>query len=160
MTPETLDKLIVRPTLAWMAAFFSKERMAHIDARRFLIAVAIQESELHHRTQIGGGPGRGLWQIEAGFGAVRNHDVVGRMLLEAAGEMEVLPLSLETCRQADHFACLVARLILWADPHMLPAGQGDGWETYLRTWKPGKPRPSDWPQSWKGAVMVINGRQA
>lgn len=139
----------------------------HLDtdrARVMLLAIGLQESGLEHRWQIVDrnrpeikGPARGLEQFELGSKASRG-GVWGVYLHRASHE-----LLRELCRarnlgfeprnvwgQLEHddvLAMGVARLLLLTDPQPLPAvdDQRAAWKYYLRTWRPGKPKPQPWP---------------
>ena len=54
----------------------------------------------------------------------------------------------------DVLGIVFARLNLLPDPEPLPAaGDQDGmWQCYLRVWRPGVPRPDDWPGSYAWAM--------
>jgi hypothetical protein len=59
----------------------------------------------------------------------------------------------------DVLAAAFARLLLWTDACPLPA-LGDwagGWDYYLRTWRPGKPKPDKWPGLYRQAVDAAGG---
>ena len=52
---------------------------------------------------------------------------------------------------SDALATAFARLNLWRLPNALPGRQDEmaGWDQYIRVWKPGRPRPEKWPESFK-----------
>ncbi|MNL68734.1 hypothetical protein D3C87_1935060 [compost metagenome] len=54
----------------------------------------------------------------------------------------------------DVLAAGVARLLLWTDPKPLPPidAEAAAWVLYQRTWRPGKPHPKTWPESYLRAV--------
>ena len=60
-----------------------------------------------------------------------------------AGDPDAIYAALE---YDDVLAAGVARLLLWTDPKALPpVGDVDAaWALYLRTWRPGKPKPDSW----------------
>lgn len=131
-------------------------------ARVILSAIALQESELIHRRQLGNGPARGLWQFELGSaqkgGGVRGvylHKASARMLKDLCAvrgvdaNPKVIWAALET---DDVFAAGVARLLMWTDRAQLPRTQSGAWALYNeRCWCPGKPHPEDWPANWQAA---------
>lgn len=128
-------------------------------AHQMLAAIAFQESDFIHRRQIKG-PAKGFWQFElAGILGVRNHDStyawanymcdIFRIENKAYSMHQALEYN-------DQFAATMARLLLWTDPRPLPTTQQEGWEYYLRNWRPGKPRPEKWPESWQKAIELLN----
>jgi len=157
MTPEILLHVVIRPTLALLQA----EAGIQVDRRaeRMLIAIALQESGLRHRVQMGGGPAHGLWQFEKGGGVagVLSHPATRAraarlcaLLLTPAGTVEVHTAISDN----DLLACGFARLLLWSDPRPLPDTQIAGWACYLRNWRPGKPHERTWAGHWATAEGV------
>lgn len=128
-----------------------------ITAMDFLLAVAIQESGLAHRRQVGG-PARGWWQFEGVNGGA------GEVLsmpegLHLCQFLRVKPLpaavmvALEFC---DLLSYGFARLLLWSDPHPVPSlyQPDEAWQCYLRTWRPGKPSRERWEESIAAARNI------
>jgi hypothetical protein len=149
------------------------EVMAHLLPSKFdstaarvqILANGYQESKFLARQQQGG-PARSYWQMEQGGGI---HGVltspatkayaraVCGLCAVAAVESDVYAAF--ALPQGDRLACAFARLILWADTNPLPA-PGDeeaAWQSYLRNWRPGKPRPDDWPVSYRLALATVQG---
>ena len=132
------------------------ERMESPEATHLLLAIAMQESGLAHRRQIGG-PARGLWQFErvGVLGVVMHHSsakpaaMACDRLLYPVPDVDAIYRAIE---HNDVLACVFARLLLWTDPHPLPADPDSGWDLYLRAWRPGKPRIEHWPASWQNAA--------
>lgn len=159
-----LKKIIdtaVSPALALLPA-----RMDTPGARVMLLAIGLQESRFTHRQQIGG-PARGFWQFEKGTRASRGG--VWGVFLHMASKGHLAALC-KACSVAcdpdaiyaaleydDVLAAGVARLLLWTDPKALPAvGDADaGWALYLRTWRPGKPKPDSWPDLYRQAAVEV-----
>lgn len=130
-------------------------RMDSDAARVMLLAITLQEAEAIHRVQFGGGPAHGLWQFEEG-GAVRGvmTHPQSRDYARALCSTRRLPFIQRTVWEAlpndDILAAGFARLLLWTDYHPLPkldAPAEEGWTYYERNWRPGKPRPEDWPKN-------------
>jgi hypothetical protein len=132
-----------------------------------LLASGLQESGLCSRCQIlaggGRGPARSLWQFElGGVRAVLGNPATSAqaaVLCHARGaQLEALDVyrRIET---DDVLAAGFARLLLWADPKPLPEEyeQDAGWALYLDAWRPGKPRPQDWPANWARARAFVYG---
>ncbi len=164
MTPHALLHGIIRPALMLLEGVGGPSRHDR-EAERMLLAIAIQESGLAHRVQMGGGPATSLWQFERGggvAGVLRHrltkavaHDYCSLLLTEAA------PASVHACMvNNDILACGFARLLLLTDPFSLPVSSVGGWACYLRTWRPGKPRPEKWTAAWGAAVAAVAEAQA
>jgi hypothetical protein len=153
----------IRPALRLLPAEMTSDA-----ARVLLLAIGLQESGFVTRDQYGGGPARGYWQFEQGTQA--SHGGVWGIYEASAS---AAPLQ-HVCRrrhvafdpvaiynrldQDDVLAAACARLLMYTDPYPLPDTddpQG-GWDMYaLRTWRPGKPRPDDWPGNFSQAMEVI-----
>jgi len=136
-------------------------------ARVMVVAICLQESGLEHRRQLGNGPARGFAQFELGTRQSRGgvwgvylHDA-SRFWLDklcAARGVQFLPDSIWRALETDDvLAAGVARLLLFTDPKRLPAmDDADGaWGLYLRTWRPGKPRPESWPANHSVARLEV-----
>lgn len=135
-------------------------------ARVMLLAIGLQESRLTERVQrvVGGGkgPARGLWQNErnGGVRGVLEHPETKQLALAVCKARNVLPVAsvvwaeLET---DDVLAAAFARLLLYSDAAPLPTlGQADAaWTYYLRTWRPGKPKPDTWPALYAQALQFV-----
>lgn len=139
------------------------------EARAMLLAIALQESGLRHRRQIGSytgktpvyGPARSWWMFERiGVQGVLDHRAsyssardVARML-EYPVDAAVLHFAMEN---NDILACAVARLLLRAHPDNLPGRMEmeKGWEQYLALWRPGIPREDSWASCWDSAWEVV-----
>lgn len=63
----------------------------------------------------------------------------------------------DAIEQDDVLAAGLARLLLWTDPGRLPRlGDADGaWQLYVRTWRPGKPHRSTWPDLYEQALAEV-----
>ncbi|CAB3737224.1 hypothetical protein ACOTFH_21995 [Achromobacter xylosoxidans] len=157
---EVVERAI-EPALALLPA-----RMDTPASRVMLLAIGLQESRFEHRRQIGG-PARGFWQFEKGSRASRG-GVWGVCLHPASkGHLAVLckarsvacdPDAIYAALEYDDvLAAGVARLLLWTDPKALPTiGDADaGWALYLRTWRPGKPKPDSWPDLYRQVVAQV-----
>ena len=149
MDAKTILTLTVRPTLALMGARYQGQ-----PAERLLVAIAMQESGLRARTQLGG-PARGLWQFEkAGVASVLMHPATAN----AAGDLcsaliysPVPTLVHAAIADNDQLACGIARLLIFTHPRPLPDTPDEGWAQYTDLWRPGKPRPETWAQNWAAA---------
>lgn len=156
---SSLDKLArvneFEPTLTEAMTWLFAHGGPKVDpnATRFVRTVALQESGLFYRAQIGGGPARGFWQFEQGGG------VTGVLLHPASKKAaaaicnatytDLSPAAVwRTIEGHDVLAASFARLFLYTDARPLPTTEDEAWETYLRVWRPGKPRPADWSENW------------
>lgn len=131
-----------------------------------VIATCLQESDLIHRTQFGGGPAHGLAQFElgkpgngAGVTGVFEHPATREPLRSVCMTRQVTfsPIAIWNAIVTDDVLALaLARLGYWTNVKPMPAlGDVDGaWNYYLATWHPGKPRPSDWPANYQAAMAA------
>ena len=136
------------------------------DARRMLLAIALQESGpgLNARYQNSPlatpGPARGWWQFEQNGGVVGvlTHAASSMMAYGACSTLAVVPESAAVWRALeghDVLACVFARLLLWTDPRPLPVAETPAWDYYLRNWRPGKPHREAWSANWKTANDAV-----
>lgn len=118
--------------------------MRSSEATVLLLAIGLQESAFLNRRQIKG-PARGFWQFEfaGGFRGVLNHRSTAQhamMLGDARGYARQTEAERFSQLELDDvYAAGIARLLLWTDPHALPAlnDADTAFEYYLRTWRPG-----------------------
>jgi hypothetical protein len=137
-------------------------RMDSDSARVGLLAITLQEAEAIHRVQFGGGPAHGLWMFEesGGVRGVMTHPQ-SRDYARALCSCRRLPFVQRTVWEAlpndNILSAGFARLLLWTDFHPLPKlDDADGWWTYYeRNWRPGKPRPADWPKNFSQARAQV-----
>ncbi|MGG5811490.1 hypothetical protein [Falsiroseomonas sp. CW058] len=163
-TPGAFLAGVVDPGLDWVRLHtgISSGRAA---ARRFLLAVAIQETGLAARAQaVAGdaaraGPARGWWQFEAPtIGLLLRHPASSQPLRAMCAAAWVRPEPDDIWRAIeghDLLALGVARLLLLTDPFDIPADEAAAWQCYAaRLWRPGKPHPDRWPAAWRAAVAA------
>lgn len=134
-------------------------------ATRLLLAIARQEGGpglARYQMLDGGrkGPARGVWQFELGGGVagVLGHSSSAKAAQALAVARGVRLNSREiwaALEQDDILACGFARLLLLTDPDPLPTRSDTAWAYYLRTWRPGKPRPKHWAENWRAAGEVL-----
>jgi hypothetical protein len=157
MSPSDALHTVILPAMALLPPHMNTK-----PAQVILVAIASQESKLKYRRQLGNGPARGLWQNELG-GAVtgvfqnhQSHELV-RQLCQFR-DVNFSPRAIWGALEDDDFlAAGIARLTLWCDPKPLPE-PGDvegGWGCYLFNWRPGKPRPDDWPANYQAAMEAV-----
>lgn len=159
---DAILRSAVNPALTLLPVKMDSDR-----ARVAILAAGLQESELKKRYQVvhgdpyAKGPARGLWQNErTGVHCVmtnratREHAIVLCAARKCPFDVPQVHASLE---YDDILAAGFARLLLWADPKPLPDldDEHGAWETYLRCWQPGKPRPQDWPANHAAARAQV-----
>ena len=155
MSPEIFLQNAIFPALRLLP-----DKMDSRPARAMLIAIALQESRIKHRAQIGG-PARGYWQFELGGGVrgVLTHPASKPHIRSVLSALDYDPDSdASNCWTAiehnDLLAAAFARLLLWTLPSDLPAqnAPGAGWTQYIAAWRPGKPHRETWDafyaQAW------------
>ncbi|ROZ81516.1 hypothetical protein EF096_13865 [Pseudomonas neustonica] len=142
-------------------------KMSSPEAEVMLLAIGLQESRFTYRRQIRG-PARGFWQFEQGtqssrggvWGVFLHHAsrVHLRRLCDARG-VAFDPFAIYARLEHDDvLAAGAARLMLWTDPHPLPAigEMQQAWDCYSGIWRPGKPHPETWPALYAHALEVLS----
>ena len=155
MNPSACLSTVIVPTLTEM-------NRDSPEARLILLAISIQESALTHLEQVGG-PARSFWQEEPnGIKAVIQNQVVNRILFDycqrhgiSFDEPDIY--AAVATEPGQPLACVVARCLLLADPHPLPAigNEEAAWNCYEWNWRPGKPDRSRWTDSYQAAMAAI-----
>ena len=164
MTPIRLLRTAIIPALAELVAGDIADTL---EARRFMLAIALQESNLCNRRQVSAdgsesGPAASFWQFEKGGGCkgVFIHPAVAPRMRQVCGDFNVEPNALalwEAMRYSDIVAAVAARLLIYTLPGSLPVTAGDGWAQYLAAWRPGKPHPEAWAGHWATADATVKG---
>lgn len=150
MSPDFCLAHVVNPALSLLPAAMTSD-----EARAMLIATAWQESKLTARRQQPAGPARGYWMFEKTGGVL---DVLTRRgtrvpMMRVCKLLDLDP-TVEAVYEAIQFhdilAAVAARLLLWILPERLPGHlEVDlAWHQYRKAWRPGKPRPVEWPESF------------
>lgn len=139
-------------------------------ARVQLAAIGFQESKYLARRQIikkdgklvPEGPAASYWQFEngrlAGINGVLTHAATATAAKEVCRLCGVPPEHMavwERMQVDDVLGAAFARLLMWSDSGRLPTSESEGWAMYLRTWRPGKPHPETWPQSYTNAIKAV-----
>jgi hypothetical protein len=158
VTPREFLVDVLRPACAILGPRYSDPR-----AEVAITAICLQETGLRTRKQIMG-PARGLAQFEEiGVRGVLTHPasssaargfLAANRLPRTLGARAILSLF-----ETDDILCAgFARLNLWTEPKPLPAlGDVEGcWKTYLRTWRPGRPHHTRWPDNYARARAALN----
>jgi hypothetical protein len=162
MTPERLLRTAILPALAELATRGIPDTY---EARRFVLAIALQESGLNHRRQVVGGaevgPACSFWQFEKGGGCkgVLGHPAAAPHMAATCTAFNVSadPASLWAAIQyQDVVAATAARLLVYTLPSSLPTLAATGWAQYLSAWRPGKPRPESWAYAWNTATAAVD----
>ena len=132
--------------------------MRSLEASAMLVAIGLQESRFLERHQRPVGPAKGFWQFErAGLRGVLSNPHTRGLAQEAIRELRYHEPAFTTLHQAlehnDVLAAVCARLLLWPDPDDLPGADAPelARAIYLRTWQPGRPRPTTWKGLYKEA---------
>jgi hypothetical protein len=145
------------------------DAMDALEARAMVLAIGLQESRFKHRRQVQG-PARGFWQFEIGGGVagVLTHPVskphIERVLL-ALRYVPAASACFDAIEHNDVLACVFARLNLLTDPLPLPMQEDpeNGWLTYVRVWRPGRPHRQTWDANFAEAWALVrrcDGREA
>lgn len=162
MTPIRLLKSAIMPALDELATLGIP---SNIRAARFMLAIALQETNLAHRRQVvaGGGetgPASSFWQFEKGGGClgVLSHPSTALKMTSICNSFNVKAdtASLwEAMRYQDIVAASAARLLIYSLPRSLPENEDEGWSQYISAWRPGKPHPEKWANCWKIAGETV-----
>lgn len=160
MTPGLFLDLALAPALRLLP-----QRMDTPEARAMIVAIALQESKLVRRRQMGDGPARSYLQFEAGetagISGVLKHRATSALASGICEALDIVASTLVVHRAIefnDVLACVFGRLLLWTLPNALP-GRDDidgAYLDYIRAWRPGKPRPEDWPANFSRAWTFID----
>jgi len=158
MNIEKLLTLAIIPAFKLLEQFGIKDSF---EARRMVLAIALQESGARYRRQINNqgepvGAASSYWQFEKGGGCVGvlTHASVSKAMKAtlAANDIGATSQELwESMRYHDIVAATAARLLLYTLPDKLPMQMQEGWNQYLKAWRPGKPHPNTWANCWTSA---------
>jgi len=132
------------------------------EARVVLAAIGFQETSYATRIQYNNGPARSYWQFEngrlAGINGVLTHRASAEMAKQVCKARGVAPERMAVWKAMetdDTLGAAFARLLMYTDPFPLPFTAAEAWEMYAnRLWRPGKPHPEKWPQSWAFGLDV------
>ena len=161
MSPLRLLGLAIAPALVELSSRGIPDSPA---ARRFVLAIALQESGLAHRRQVvsgaEAGPAASFWQFEPAGGCkgVLTHSLTAQHMRElcAAFNIDPTPQGLwEAMRYNDIIAAVAARLLIYTLPSKLPTTAAEGWAQYIAAWRPGKPHPQTWAAAWDLATLTV-----
>ena len=124
-------------------------------AQELVLGTGIQESGLIYRRQLGGGPARGLWQMEARTfqdlwdGYVEQHDSIRKPLLSILHGEDPNEDALET---HDQFAAAMCRIYYRRLPSIMPGkgelnSQAAYWKRYYNT-NYGAGKAAEYVRNW------------
>ncbi len=134
MNAEQLLIDVIRPALTLLG----KDGQ---DAEALLLGTAAQESDLHYRKQLGGGPALGLWQMEP----KTHNDIFDNFLVYRPELMAVVDNARVTggcpsdsLQHDDRYACMMARIHYMRVKAPLPTandilGQAHYWKNHFNT---------------------------
>ena len=154
-------RLLLKHGILPALALIGTDKFKSREAIALMLAIAMQESRIQFRAQIGG-PAMGFYQFERGGGV---HGVLFHRTTKhiAAAACDALMIEASTyqvynaIQYQDVLASVMARLLLWTAPAALPTfaqGPQAGWDYYLSLWRPGKPHPNTWGAFWDMAWAV------
>jgi hypothetical protein len=159
VAPADLLTSLVIPACEWCQTNAAIPN--RVNARRLMIAIALQESACSVRQQTGVGPACSFWQFEInGIDGVMRHpasDVAAALACKVA-DMAFNDVWLHSAfadPSGDWIAAVFARLLIWTDRDPLPSTEEDGWSAYEKLWRPGKPRRNDWSRVWDDATATV-----
>lgn len=162
MTPDRFYRTAILPALTELSM---QGLPARAEAARFILAIALQESNLAHRRQLSStgeetGPAASFGQFEIGGGCkgVLRHPATAERMARICKDFNVTPepqALWEAMRYNDIVAAAAMRLLIYTLPHELPTDAADGWKQYVEAWRPGKPHPERWAASWGMASNVV-----
>ena len=133
------------------------QKLDSVFARRQQASIGWQESKYLTRVQYGGGPAHSYWQQEetGGIHGVMNFKADGgkiaalaRSVCHARGVPFVRHDVWKAMATDDVLGAAFCRLLMYTDAYPVPKTEKEGWEMYLRPWRPGKPHPEEWAASW------------
>lgn len=159
MTPDVFVRTALDPAFYLLPA-----KMDRPEARALLLAIALQESRLAKRRQLGKGPARSFFQFErVGVRGVLSHKASGRHAREVCAALDIVangPSVHRAIEYQDVLAVCFARLLLWRLPVALPTEEAsdEAYAQYLAAWAPGTPHARDWLAHWITAWQVIRGQ--
>lgn len=133
-------------------------------ARRLLVAATgFQETSYLTRFQYNNGPARSYWQFENGslaaINGVLNHKATKALAVVVCSACGVQPERVavwKAMESDDVLGSAFAAMLIYTDPFRLPTTKDEAWTMYAkRLWRPGKPHPDKWDESWAFANKVV-----
>ena len=156
MNPDTFLKIAIEPALSLLP-----EDMASPSAKRFLLAICLQESSLKYRRQIAG-PARGWPMFEInGVKGVLAHKSSKALAAQVIEKLEYKGVATDIVmlhsilEHNDTLSLAFARLLIFTLPQSLPETEEQGWKQYIDGWRPGRPRREHWGACWRIATETV-----
>ena len=149
------------PKAAVEAAFDLLPAKLNSRERRILVAATgYQETSYLTRFQYNNGPARSYWQFENGrlaaINGVLNHKAtkaMARWVCEARGVEPERMAVWKAMETDDVLGAAFAAMLIYTDPFAMPTTKQAAWTMYAdRLWRPGKPHPEKWTESWAFAL--------
>lgn len=147
MTPQDFLTSILTPGIAWYTALPGWNIPTDDRARLMLLAIPGQESGWSERIQGGPTPaahGFGQMERNGGVRGVLTHSATWKLATAACVAAGVPSdathaWGLMATAKGDNLGIAFIRLLLWTDPHSLPAlnDEQGAFDCYVRTWRPG-----------------------
>lgn len=148
-------------TIITPALLLLPPRMTSDRAIAELLAIQAQEDPEKRRRQWPEGPARGLWQFEreGGVAGVLRHALTSahaHSVCHTLGNAGTVASVYHQLEHDDILAACFARLLLWTIPQGLPGEDEpeEGWNQYIKAWRPGKPKKRTWAENFKNAWAV------
>lgn len=161
MSPTDFLTQVLMPGLAWLEQTVGAVPPPSKEARLLMLAIAGQESNWDDLQQSGGGPGRGFFQMEPPTCRdILENPASDMLATKVCMALTIVPSRVyESLIVVPTVAVAFARLDLWCDPYPLPAygDEAHSWHYYNTCWRPGKPRPADWPRVYAQAFAADKG---
>jgi hypothetical protein len=164
MTPERLLRTAIIPAFAELAVGGIADSF---EARRIVMAIALQETELRNRRQVTDtghelGPAMSFWQFErtGGCSELFHNKNTFQRIRKVCVDFNVAPTASalwSAMQYQDMVAAAAARLLVFTRPEALPKTEAEGWDQYVKAWRPGKPHPDKWAGHWATADAAVMG---
>ena len=124
--------------------------------------MAAQKGDKEHGGAVGSGRGdNGGAQKGGGVKGVLIHSATKAHAHAAMASLQYKDAAVETAFDAiehnDTLATVFARLLLYTLPDKLPTDTqaSEGWDQYVRSWRPGKPHPATWDACFRRAWELV-----
>jgi hypothetical protein len=150
-SPDSMSKrlthamtFMIEPALSLLPQKYNS-----IEAKAMLLTIPLQESKLVYRRKIKG-PAKSFYQFERnGVAAVLKFQptiYALRPVLDVLNYASIVDTCYDAVEHNDILACVFSRLLMWSSPLPLPKKHEPekGWDLYLATWRPGKPKLETW----------------
>lgn len=156
VAPDTFLEKVVVPALQLLPA-----QMTSSEAKVIILAIGLQETHFRSRQQYNDGPATGFFQFElGGVREVLQNRRTSQIIQDVCSQLDVDCTDIaihEALKTNDVLTVVMARLLLWCDPHAMPAMDDveGSWNSYIYEWMPGKPRRLDWTANHALALKTV-----